>query len=101
MKWKYLEAFLEQCHHFTLFMCSTDGLLGQEASAFAKRLAAKLATKWQKMYSQVFGYVQARQSIAIIHVTHLCLCGSRIPTSRISPRCPLWEDGAGLALFKC
>jgi hypothetical protein len=69
-KWKYLEPCLEQQRHFTPFVCSTDGLLGCEAETFAKRLAAKLAIKWQKTYSQVCGYVKACLSIAIIHATH-------------------------------
>jgi hypothetical protein len=76
-------------------------LLGREASTFAKRLAAKLANKWQKPYSQVCGYVQARLSISIVRATHLCLRGSRIPTSKISIRRSLCEDGAGSALFEC
>jgi hypothetical protein len=46
-KKKYLEACLEQRHHFTPFVCSVDGLLGGEASSFAKCLAAKLAQKWK------------------------------------------------------
>jgi hypothetical protein len=100
-KRKYLEACLEQRRHFIPFVCSTDGLLGQEASTFAKRLAAKLATKWQGTYLQVCGYVKARLSIAIVRATHLCLRGSRIPTHQISTRRPMWEDGAGLALFEC
>jgi hypothetical protein len=35
-KHKYLEACLEQRRHFTLFVCSTDGMLGREATTFAK-----------------------------------------------------------------
>jgi hypothetical protein len=100
-KRKYLEPCLEQRRHFTPFVCSTDGLLGREAQTFAKRLAAKLASKWQKTYSQVCGYVKARLSIAIVRATHLCLRGSRIPAHLISNRRPQWEDGAGLALFEC
>jgi hypothetical protein len=100
-KKKYLEACLEQRRHFTPFVCSVDGLLGREAQTFAKRLAAKLAKKWQRSYSQTCGYVNARLSIAIIRATHLCLRGSRIPTSKISTKFPQWEDGAGLALFEC
>jgi hypothetical protein len=100
-KKKYLEACLEQRRHFTPFVCSVDGLLGREAKTFAKRLAAKLAKKWQRSYSQTCGYVNARLSIAIIRATHLCLRGSRIPTSKISTKFPQWEDGAGLALFEC
>ena len=99
-KTKYLEACLDQLRHFTPFLCSTDGLLRREASTFAKRLSAKLATKWQKTYSQVCGYVNARLSIAIVRATHLCLRGSRIRAHKTSTRRPLWEDGAGLALFE-
>jgi hypothetical protein len=42
-KHKYLKNCLEQQHHFTPFVCSVDGLLGQEAATFSKRLTAKLA----------------------------------------------------------
>jgi hypothetical protein len=100
-KRKYLEPCLEQRRHFTPFVCSTNGLLRREAATFAKLLTAKLATKWQHTFSQVCGYVKARLSIAIVHATHLCLRGSHIPTHQISTRRPLWEDGAGLALFEC
>jgi hypothetical protein len=59
-------------HHFTPFVCSVDGILGQEAKTFAQRLAAKLANKWEKSYSQVSGYVNnARLSIAIVE-PHTC-----------------------------
>ena len=37
------------------------------------RVAAKLASKWEKLYSQVCGsYINARLSIAIICTMHLC-----------------------------
>jgi hypothetical protein len=100
-KQKYLEPCLEQRRHFTPFVCSTDNLLGRKAETFAKQLAAKLATKWQKTYSQVCGYDKARLSIAIVRATQLCPHGSRIPAHLISTCCPQWEDGAGLTLFKC
>ena len=59
-KRKYLEACLERRRHFTPFVFSVDGLLGREAQTFAKRLAAKLASKWEKSYSQVCaGYINA------------------------------------------
>jgi hypothetical protein len=32
--------------------------------------------------------------------THLCIRGSHIPTGRISSKHPLWEDAAGLGLFR-
>ncbi len=99
-KRKYLAACLEQRRHFTPFVVSTDGMMGREASTFAKRLSAKLAEKWQKPYSQVCGYVNVRLSIATVRATHLCLRGSRVPAHNISIRRPQWEDGAGLALFR-
>jgi hypothetical protein len=56
-KRKHLEACLERRCHFTPFVCSVDGMLGREPKTFAKHLAAKLANKWEKSYSQVCGYV--------------------------------------------
>ena len=75
-KRKYLGACLERRRHFTPFVCSVDGLLGREATIFSKRPAAKLAVKWQRTYSEVCGYVNARLSIAIVRATHLCIRGS-------------------------
>jgi hypothetical protein len=52
-KRKYLKNCLEQQRHFAPFVCSVDGLLGQVAAAFSKRLAAKIASKWQHSYLEV------------------------------------------------
>jgi hypothetical protein len=68
-KKKYLEACLGQRRHFTPFVVSTDGLLGREAKILLKKLSALLAAKWEKPYSQVCGYVNARMSIAIVRAT--------------------------------
>jgi hypothetical protein len=38
-KKKYLEPCLEQQHHFSSFVVSTDGRLGKEAEIVLKRLA--------------------------------------------------------------
>ena len=98
-KKKYLEPCLEQRRHFSPFVVSTDGLFGKEAKIVLKRLALMLTEKWGKPYSEVCGYVNARMSIAIVRATHLCVRGSRIPTSKMSKRLPQWEDQAGLSLF--
>jgi hypothetical protein len=90
---KYLEACLEQRRHFTPCMVSTDGIMGHEASTFAKHLSTKLAKKWQKPYSQVFRYINTRLSIAIVRTTHLCLGGSQVPT-------PTRGDSAILVPFR-
>jgi hypothetical protein len=99
-KRKCLRACLENRRHFTPFVLSVDGLLGREAKTFSKRLAAKLAGKWQKSCSQVCGYVKARLSMAAVRATHLCLRGSRVPAHNISTRFSQWEDGAGLAMHE-
>ena len=99
-KRKYLEPCLAQRRHFTPFVVSTDGLIGKEAASLLKKLSTLLSEKWEKPYSVVRGYVNARMSIAIVRATHLCLRGSRIPTSQMSNRRPQWEDKAGLSLFR-
>jgi hypothetical protein len=99
-KRKCLGACLENRRHFTPFVLSVDGLLGREVKTFAKRLAGKLAGKWQKPYSQVCGYVKARLSMVAVRATHLCLRGSRVPAHNISTRFSQWEDGAGLAMHE-
>jgi hypothetical protein len=100
-KKKYLEASLGQRRHFSPFVVSMDGgLFGKEAKTLLKKLSGLLAEKWEKPYSEVCGYVNARMSIAVVRATHLCLRGSRIPTrSKMSNRLPQWEDKAGLSLF--
>ncbi len=87
-KRKYLKSCLEQRRHFTPFVVSTDGLIGKEAQTFLKKLSTLLAEKWEKPYSVVCGYVNAQMSIAIVRATHLCLRGSRIPTSQMNDRRP-------------
>ena len=98
-KRKHLAACLEQRRHFSPFVASTDGLLGKESRTLLKKLSALLAEKWEKPYSEICGYVNARMSIAIVRATHLCLRRSRIPMSQMSNRRPQWEDKAGLGLF--
>jgi hypothetical protein len=94
------KSCLEQRRHFTPFVVSTDGLIGKETKTLLKKLSSLLAEKWEKPYSVVCGYVNAQMSIAIVRATHLCLRGSRIPTSQMSDRRPKWESKAGLGLFR-
>jgi hypothetical protein len=87
-KRKYLASCIAQRRHFTPFVVSTDGLLGKEAKCLLKKLSTALADKWEKPYAVVRGYVNARISIAIVRATHICLRGSRIPTSTMVPTFP-------------
>ena len=97
-KKKYLQPCLAQRRTFCPFITSCNGLLGKEATRLLQRLALRIAKKTGRAYSKVCGIVRARMSIAIVRATHLCLRGSRIPTTAMSRR-PAWLDGAGLGLF--
>ena len=96
-KKKYLQACLDQRRHFSPLVVSCDGVLGNEAKVVLQNLAGSLAKKSGKSYSETSNFMKSRMSIAIVRATHLCIRGSRIPTSRMSqhPQC----DGAGLSLF--
>ena len=101
-KKKHLAHCQQQRRHFTPFVVSTDGLLGDEANALVKRLATVLSQKWEKAYSRICGWLRSRIGIAIVRATHRCLRGSRIPRESMSTphKHPTWEDGAGLHLSK-
>ena len=49
----------------------------QEYVAFQKRLAARLATKWEKSFSQVLNWVRVRTQFSIIRAVDLRLRGTR------------------------
>jgi hypothetical protein len=71
-KRKYLEPCLAQRRHFTPFIVSTDGMLGEEATFFIRRLSSILAEKWHQPYSVVCGgFIKLFLSIAIARATHL------------------------------
>jgi hypothetical protein len=96
---KYAQACADQRRHFTPFVASTDGMLGRQAQTVLVRLATLISKKSGKPYSKVCSFVRTRMSFAILRATHLCIRGSRVPTSRMSQRVQ-WTDGAGLTLFR-
>ena len=73
--------------------CSVDGLMGNEADVFLKRLGDVVSVKWERSYSEVMGWVRARLSFAILRASILCLRGSRVKW-----RCLGLEDGASIGL---
>jgi hypothetical protein len=93
---KLLQPCLNQRRQCTPFIVSVDGLIGKETKMVLKVLAEITATKAVKMYSNGMGYMRARMSLAIVRATHVCLRGSRFPTSRMSNIHPQWEDTAGM-----
>ena len=49
---KYLESYLQQRCHFSLYLVSVYGILGIELEATLKRLASRLVKNWWQPYSQ-------------------------------------------------
>ena len=78
---------------FVPFIVSTDGCMGVAAQAFLRRMCMRLAEKWQRSYGQVFGFVKARMSVAILRASSQCLSG---PCTRAQGAACVLEDGAAL-----
>jgi hypothetical protein len=98
-KTRYLQACLDQRRHFTPLVFSVDGVLGSEAKAASKRLAARLSAKWKRPYSEVCGFVRSRLSVALVRSMSTCLRGARDPAANNAARAT-WDSGTGLALYR-
>ena len=96
-KTKYLDHCLARRRHFTPLVFSVDGLRGGEADAATKRLAALLANKWKRAYSDVCGFVRSRLAITLVRNASQCLRGARDPSAR--QRHAVWDTGAGLSAY--
>ena len=77
-KAKYCNAAEFRRASFSPFVISVDGAPGREADRLMKRLSESLALKWSASYGEVFGWLRARMSCAVVRATNLCLRGSRI-----------------------
>ena len=95
---RYLDSCKEQRREFTPLIFSVDGLMGVEATAASRRLAALLSAKWKRSYSEVCGYVRSRLALALVLATCLCLRGARDPMSQA--HIPVWDSGTGLSLYR-
>ena len=87
---KYLDACLERRRSFVPLVYSVDGMACKEARAFEKRVASLLASKLDRRYSEMVGFVRSRMSLAIVRSNTLLLRGSMVPFARR----PEIEDGA-------
>ena len=61
----------------TRLVCSTDRVLHHEYAVYQKRLACQLATKWQKLFSIVKGWVRTRKQFTIFWAVDNSLHGTR------------------------
>ena len=58
-------------------MYSVDGMRGKEALSAKRRLAAALAEKWSRPYSQMMHFIKVHMRIAAVRANSLLLRGSR------------------------
>jgi len=89
----YNEAWEDVRASITPLVCTADGAFDREFVAFQKRVAARLATKWQRPFSVLINYVRVRLRFALIRAIDLRIRGSR---KRIHGTG--FMDGAGLGL---
>ena len=94
---KYGEACKEANMHFTPLVYSVDGMEGEEVTAARKRLASRLAAKWNRQYSQVCGFVRSRLSFTLVRAASRCLRGTR-DTQRTRYSLD-WAPSAGMRLY--
>ena len=78
----------------TPLVSSTDGTMHQEYVAFQKRLAVRLAMKWEKSFSQVLNWVRVRTQFAIIRAVDLRLRGTPCHILDLS-----LQDGAAIGVW--
>ena len=87
----YGEACLERRRSFGALVYSVDGMPCKEARAFERRIASLLASKWERPYSEMCGFVRTRISVAIVRSNTLLLRGARGDGRAARP---IIEDGA-------
>ena len=74
---KYLDACLERRRSFVPLIYSVDGMACKEATAYEKRIASLLASKWERQYSEMVGFVRSKMSISLIRSNTMMMRGSR------------------------
>ena len=65
-KKKYLQACLDQRRHFSPFVVSCDGVLGNEAKVVQQNLSGSLVEKSRKSYSETTNVMKPRMSIVLV-----------------------------------
>ena len=95
--------FAVQTARFTLrhiydhaLKCRKGGLIIRRHNDVCGELQ-RLAEKWERAYSQVFGFIKARMSVAILRASSQFLRG---PRSRVQGVVCVMEDGAALAVAR-
>ena len=82
------------------FVCLVGGLIEENAYSTLNFLESLPVTNWQQPYSWTCRYMNSRVSITLVGVVRQFICGSQLPTSRISVQNPQYEDGVRLHLYR-
>ena len=96
---KYLHPCLERRCSFTPMVYSVDGIIGIEAVAAQQCLSSLLSNKLNWEYSEMYGFVRACMSLAIVRFNTLLLQGARDKDAYIRQKLNM-EDGAVMALLE-
>jgi len=81
-KMRYFTHCIWQRKHFIPFVFSVDGLWGKDYKAASKQVASCLATKWQRLYSEVCDFIQSSLSITLFRNSSWCLRWDCNPSCR-------------------
>ena len=95
---KYLHPCLERRCSFTPMVYSVDGIIGIEAVAAQQCLSSLLSNKLNWEYSEMYGFVRAWVSLAIVRSNTLLLHGARVKEADIFQR-PDLSYGEVMALL--
>ena len=93
-KQRAYEQRIREIEHasFTPIVLSTTGGMGPIATTFYKRLADRLASKWNSSYSQTIGWLRCRLSFSLLRSSILCIRGARSSKGRVPCSVPLPVD---------
>ena len=64
-------------HSFTPLVLSATGGMANEATTLYKRLASRLATKWDHPYSSTMSWLRCRLSFSLLRSCIQCIRGAR------------------------
>ena len=62
---------------FTPLVLSATGGMANQATAFYKRLASRLATKWDQPYSSTMAWLRCRLTFSLLRSAIQCIRGAR------------------------
>ena len=79
LKKRAYEQRVREVEHasFTPLIFSATGGMASEATVFYKRLASRLATKWDHSYSSTLSWLRCRLSISLLRSAIQCIRGAR------------------------